>query len=166
MRYDGFFRVAHETKQPFHAVMGWPGPPTARQLTVWRAWLDAEWDRPSRADWYAMGVTKAVIQGAYLQMGASPDQIREANFKLAFTPEAQAPVSAEDAEAQEEEYQRHVMEISKAQALARRGARTVVEVPMPLAREEVVEEQPDLTVDDATYAAMAARINADAEEKT
>ena len=125
-----------------------------------------EWDRPNRSDWYAMQTAATILRSLEMQMkGLTPQEIREANFKLAFTSEARPPVDPADADADEEEYQRNLMEISKAQALARRGNRVVVEQAVPLAREETVVEQPDLAVDDATFAAMAARINADAAKE-
>lgn len=41
-------------KRPLHAVMGWPGPETDRQLQVWIAWRDWEWNRPGRLEHYVM----------------------------------------------------------------------------------------------------------------
>lgn len=40
--------------------MGWPGPMTDRQFQAWQAWLKADWNRPSRADHYAMQVASCM----------------------------------------------------------------------------------------------------------
>jgi hypothetical protein len=36
-----------------HELMGWEGPMTHRQFLTWRAWQAEEWNKPSRADYYA-----------------------------------------------------------------------------------------------------------------
>lgn len=66
MRYGDVLRLAHELKKQLHEVMGWPGPMTARQALVWRFWLRAEQDRPSRADWYAVQ-TAGEVRRLFLQ---------------------------------------------------------------------------------------------------
>jgi hypothetical protein len=32
--------------------MGWPGPMTARQYEAWEAWLELQWEIPSKLDYY------------------------------------------------------------------------------------------------------------------
>lgn len=39
--------------------MGWDGPMTERQYLVWLAWLYEDYNRPSRADYYALKVAAA-----------------------------------------------------------------------------------------------------------
>ena len=34
--------------------MDWEGPVTHRQYLAWQAWLDEEWNRPDRSDYYQM----------------------------------------------------------------------------------------------------------------
>jgi len=44
--------------------MGWEGPVTWRQFEVWQAWLDMQWNEPSRSDWYLMRVAANVLRAA------------------------------------------------------------------------------------------------------
>jgi hypothetical protein len=41
--------------------MGWDGPMTHRQYRAWEAWLEGEWNRPSRTDHYLMKLTATLI---------------------------------------------------------------------------------------------------------
>ncbi len=43
--------------------MGWLGPMTDWQFRVWLAWLDMEWNRPSRTDHYLMRIAQRCHQG-------------------------------------------------------------------------------------------------------
>lgn len=38
--------------------MGWPGPLTHRQYETWQAWLEQQWNEPSRTDHYLMSVAR------------------------------------------------------------------------------------------------------------
>jgi hypothetical protein len=62
MRYDGHLRLAHDLGRDLRELLGWSGPLTHRQFTVWTAWLRWEWNRPSRADHYAMQIAKVSLK--------------------------------------------------------------------------------------------------------
>ena len=62
---------------------------THRELLVWNAWLDQEWDNPSRSDWYAMQVA-AEVQRLYEQRLKSPKPVQVKDMKLNFTTEKDA----------------------------------------------------------------------------
>lgn len=142
------FRLAHELKKHIHEVLGWSGPMTYRQYLAWQAWIDMEWDRPSRSDWYAMQTAAEVQRGYLMNNHLDPSQVREANMKLAFqrSRSAQATLSPDQEAAEEAQFQEWQMQLSKARALAMRG-NIVKEVPMPEADLDeqgnpLVEEQP------------------------
>lgn len=63
--------------------MGWDGPMTSRQYEAWQAWLDSEWDVPSRPDWYAMQVSKYLHDIKYM-LSENPPQREVRDFKLQF----------------------------------------------------------------------------------
>ena len=135
------FRLAHELKRQVHELMGWTGPLTHRQYLGWQAWLEIEWDRPSRSDWYAMQVAAETRRGSYMQAGISADQVREINMKLVFKPAA----SVNKDDMTDEQFQEWEMNVSKSLALARRG-KVVQEAPMESDVEGgLIEEQPDWT---------------------
>jgi hypothetical protein len=54
-------RLAHSLGKHLHELMGWPGPLTYRQYKTWEAWLEAEWNRPSRTDHYLMQLNATLI---------------------------------------------------------------------------------------------------------
>jgi hypothetical protein len=41
-------------------LLGWGGPLTHRQYLAWQAWLDIQYDTPSRTDHYLMALTLEV----------------------------------------------------------------------------------------------------------
>lgn len=49
-----------------HELMGWPGPMTQRQYGTWQAWLEMQWNKPSRADHYTLKVA-SVMAGKKLE---------------------------------------------------------------------------------------------------
>ena len=53
---------------------------THRQFNAWQAWLEAEWDKPSRDNWYQMATTTAVMR----VLAKNPGQITVADRKLKF----------------------------------------------------------------------------------
>lgn len=63
-----------------HDLMGWRGPMTHWQYLIWQAWLRAEWNRPSKDNWYAMGVMCQVAR----VLSTTPNSIQPAQFKLPF----------------------------------------------------------------------------------
>lgn len=42
-----------------HELMGWQGPMTERQYVTWIAWLNENYNHPSRADYYALKIARA-----------------------------------------------------------------------------------------------------------
>lgn len=68
---------------------------THRQHTTWVAWLDLEWDRPSRADHYAMQIARCVLQ-ANAKKGA---RVKHDDMRLKFLAPTPKPVSVEVATA-------------------------------------------------------------------
>ena len=55
---------------PLHELLGWSGPLTHRQFRCWQAWLEAEWNAPSRTDHYLMLVAQRVLQAAAKNPGS------------------------------------------------------------------------------------------------
>ena len=73
---------------------------THRQFVVWCAWLDIEFDRPDRSDWYAMQVAAEVRR----VLAKNPGNIKTDSFKLKFQVGAKTvkPTRAEAAAAAKE----------------------------------------------------------------
>lgn len=63
--------------------MGWPGPMTHRQFRAWRAWLDMQWDRPSRTDHYIMQATAESIR-PHVKKGT---KVKTSDYRLSFSPD-------------------------------------------------------------------------------
>lgn len=55
--------------------MGWDKPATHRQVLAWDAWLNLQWDRPSRSDWYAMQIA-AEVRYVFSQASRPVDKFR------------------------------------------------------------------------------------------
>jgi hypothetical protein len=53
---------------------------TERELRVWLAWLDMQWNRPSRTDWYLMRVASEVIRAR----ARDPGSVTPEKMKLKF----------------------------------------------------------------------------------
>lgn len=53
---------------------------THRQFCVWRAWLDEQWNRPSRSDYYAM----RVAQRCHQAIARHPHQITVDDQRIQF----------------------------------------------------------------------------------
>jgi hypothetical protein len=62
-------------------VMGWTGPLTYRQALVWQAWLDMQWNMPSRSDFYAMQTALEVVR---MRLGKKAGRAKMKNMKLKF----------------------------------------------------------------------------------
>ncbi len=158
-RWGGCIKIAHELKKQLHEVMGWSGPMTHRQYLALVYWMDLEWDRPNRTDYYLMQVAACVERLIRVTLHMNTNDVQVANMKLVFAPAPTPEQMSQDEEALRE----HEMNISKSMAMARAGlsGRFVQEVPMPPApRDAVAEEQPEWTGDvDPKIAAM---INAEA----
>lgn len=74
--------------------MGWRGPLTHRQALAWRVWIDDEWNRPDRADYYAMQTACE----ARRVLSKKPAQIKLKHFRLKFGGSAdQKPASRQQA---------------------------------------------------------------------
>ena len=58
--------------------MGWHGPVTLRQYMVWMAWLDEDYNHPTRTDFYLMQVALDAIRPWTKQ------KLTLADFKLEF----------------------------------------------------------------------------------
>ena len=63
-----------------HEIMGWSGPLTHRQFLLWRAWLDEQWNRPSRSDHYLMGVGCEVRRAN----ARNPAAVQLSHLKITF----------------------------------------------------------------------------------
>lgn len=81
MRYDGHFRLAHELSKHLHEVMGWVGPMTHRQFTLWQTWLNAQLDIPSRDNYYQMQIACEQRR----TFSKNPKDVTPDQFKLTFT---------------------------------------------------------------------------------
>ena len=127
--------------------MGWPGPPTARQVSVVQQWLREEWDRPSRTDWYIMSLRCSIERYIHMRAGITDNLPDTAAMQLAFNVAEPTPTgdAAQDSEARKD----YEMRISQAAAIARLGDRAALirEVPLPpeSGGDYVIEEQPDWT---------------------
>jgi hypothetical protein len=55
---------------------------THRQYAAWQAWLDEEWNRPSRSDHYQMQTAMVVAQAN----AKSPKKVKFKHYKLDFGP--------------------------------------------------------------------------------
>ena len=67
--------------------MGWPGPMTRRQFLAWRAWLDSQWNRPSRTDNYVMQVAAEIRRGHVKR----PRSVKHEHFELQFKVSGKKP---------------------------------------------------------------------------
>ena len=70
-----------DLKKDLFELLDWRGPITHRQFMVWRAWLDLQWDNPSRSDMYAMQIATEVRRG-YVK---SPKAVKFMDMKLKFS---------------------------------------------------------------------------------
>lgn len=69
---------------------------TERELGVWLAWLDMQWDRPSRTDQYLMQVACEVRR----VLAKRPNEIKLADFRLRLVePEVKPQMTREQATA-------------------------------------------------------------------
>lgn len=77
---------------PLREVLGWPN----REVNLWAAWLDDQWNQPDRTDHY-------LIQVAYLVALANsknPRRLKMGQFKIEFGPEKRkGPATREQAAA-------------------------------------------------------------------
>ncbi len=62
--------------------MGWPGPMTHRQYKAWEAWQEAEWNHPSRSDWYLMQVAAEAFRAALSDEHRRKVEVKD--FQLPF----------------------------------------------------------------------------------
>lgn len=67
---------------------------THRQYLVWQSWLEAEWNRPNRSDYYAMATTKAIVQ----KFRKDADEVKLDWFKIPFGFSEPVKVVAEEVE--------------------------------------------------------------------
>lgn len=67
------------------------GGMTEGEMRVHLAWLEMQWDRPSRADWYVMQNTAEVRR----TISKRPNAVRADQFKITFrTPDARESKAA------------------------------------------------------------------------
>jgi hypothetical protein len=68
---------------------------TPRQLKIWLAWLDLQWNRPSRSDWYAMQIAFniACVRGMFAK---SPPSFGLKDFTIEFGRKTAPPLSDEE----------------------------------------------------------------------
>lgn len=90
--------------------MGWPGPMTHRQFKLWRVWLSAEWNRPSRSDHYVM---RAAFETRLGNAGKKARDVKMEHMELRFIPKKQA-----------QELEEPVQEMSDQEARAQASARS------------------------------------------
>jgi len=60
--------------------MGWQGPLTHRQAIVWQAYLEDQWERPSRSDFYLMQIA---CEAAYSNR-KRPSKVKLDAFRIEF----------------------------------------------------------------------------------
>lgn len=60
--------------------MGWDGPLTHRQFIVWHAWLNEQFNEPSRTDYYLMQLSCEVRR----ILNKHPNRVKTDQFKLKF----------------------------------------------------------------------------------
>ena len=67
--------------------MGWPGPLTALQHLCHQEWLRQQWNRPSRADHYAMQIARELIwlPGRVFGREPSREERQELDLAIQFT---------------------------------------------------------------------------------
>jgi hypothetical protein len=53
---------------------------TSTQFLLWKAYLDAQWERPSRSDWYQMQTAMEVKR----VLSKQPGRVKLRHFKLGF----------------------------------------------------------------------------------
>ena len=61
-------------------LLGWPGPSTHRQCMAHRAWLDTQWNRPTRSDYLLMRIAQRVLQAA----SKRPERVRLEDQNVKF----------------------------------------------------------------------------------
>jgi hypothetical protein len=97
-----------------HQLLGWRGPMTHRQFVTWRAWLEMQWNRPTKDDWYSMQIACEVSRIT----AKNKKKPRPKHFQLEFSdPNAKVYESAS------EEVREHISNLALAQWVARVGGR-------------------------------------------
>ena len=89
-RHAGHFRLAHELKIGLNELLGWKGPLTHRQFEAWRAWLQSEWNEPSRTDHYLMMLAQYLWAIPARVWGKNPDVPGLDRFEIPFSFEEKA----------------------------------------------------------------------------
>jgi hypothetical protein len=83
--------VAYEFQLPLSEVLGWRGPLTYRQFLVLLAWIEIQYDRPSRTDYYLMAQTMEIRSVA--GMFSKRRSVRMRDFVLDFGTRAKPKLS-------------------------------------------------------------------------
>lgn len=102
---------------------------THRQFRSWMAWLEREWDRPSRDTQYLMQIAQVVRQG----QTRTPGAVTLDQFRLRFSKPTPRDVATATANA-------------KAAWLARVPNPTTYSVDKPVSLEEILTGEPGLFV--------------------
>lgn len=76
-----------------HEVLGWDGPMTHRQLLAWDAFFEADWNTPSKDNYYVMAVAAEVRRVLHNK----PKEVELDHFKLKFgIPKPVRPMTTEE----------------------------------------------------------------------
>ena len=91
---------------------------THRQFVLWGRWLEEQWDRPSRGDYYLMQVACQVAR----VLAKHPDKIKLEHFQLRFSDPASDTAPSARNTAAAEQHRKNQMAWSKSKWLgAMRG---------------------------------------------
>lgn len=72
-------------------MFGWDTPTTHREFLTWLAWLERQWNHPSRSDYYQMQTACQVAR----VLSKNPSKILIEHFKLPFGEEGTKEQKAE-----------------------------------------------------------------------
>lgn len=76
-------------------MLGWHVLMTYREFLTWGAWLDRQWNRPSRSDYYEMQTACQVAR----VLAKNPGNIKIEHFKLPFGEEGTREQKTQEAKA-------------------------------------------------------------------
>lgn len=81
-----------------HELLGWPGPMTHRQFAAWQQWLEDQWNRPDRHDYYSMQAAQTNLRGKGMKAPPLEKMRIPFQFKNARPDAAKTPVGQTDQE--------------------------------------------------------------------
>lgn len=129
--HSAHFRLAHELGVSLHELLDWDGPLTHRQAVAWSAWLGRQWNKPTRADYYAMQTAAEVRLCRRSITGGDPVGLNDLKipFGVGDSSSPQGKVQAEGyvpegwTQEQEDEFQRQKAEMEKGAMICSLGGK-------------------------------------------